>query len=378
MKPPLFPLLTLLLTLTIPFTNAQPPTNCAASRKLLPPHHFILTEQPDNPNLTTLSTIFTSLNRRVPISILFTTTNRALSNPTTTSSYTRWTFQSGDNTTPKWIPQGISSTADALDKGTYEGHDGWVISWHRDDDKSVRVSFVNRKDNTYRHALLVYPHMEDDFTEVPIHAGGVVWYGDTLWVVDTRRGVRVFDLGNVWEVDVGGGIGKVGEGRYEAREYRFVVPQVRWYKWTGAFPFRFSYISLDRTATPDTLMVGEYQPNTTVPIRMVQYPLDYTTRRLRMDGRVATATWAYCVGIERMQGAVQADGKVYISRSNGASRGDMFGWVPGKIAHNNEGFFPRSPEDLSYDKRGKKLYGLTEHEGQRYIISTDTSKVKSD
>lgn len=99
----------------------------------------------------------------------------------------------------------------------------------------------------------------------------------------------------------------------------------RWYKWTGSFPFRFSYVSLGRTATPDTLMVGEYQPNTTVPIRMVQYPPDYTTRRLKTDGGKATATWAYCVGIERMQGAVQADGKIYISRSNGANRGDMFG-----------------------------------------------------
>jgi hypothetical protein len=217
---------TLLFLLLSPST-AQPPTDCTTTRKSLPPNLFTLTEQPDNPHLTTLSALFTTLNRRVPVSSLFTTTNRALSAPTTTSSYTRWTFQSGDNTTPNWIPQGISSTADALDKGTYEGHDGWVVSWHRDDDKSVRVSFVNRADNTYRHALLVYPHEEDNFREVPVHAGGIVWYGDTLWVVDTRNGVRVFDLGNVWEVDVGGGIGKVGGGRYEAREYRFVVPQVR-------------------------------------------------------------------------------------------------------------------------------------------------------
>jgi len=148
--------------------------------------------------------------------------------------------------------------------------------------------------------------------------------------------------------------------------------------WTSSFPFRFSYISLDRTVTPDTLMVGEYQPNTMVPIRMVQYALDYRTRRLKMDGRIATAAWAYCVGIVRIQGAVQADGKIYISRSNGATPGDVFGWVPGKTARNNEGFFPRSPEDLSYDKRGNKVYGLTEHEGQRYITSSDASKVRFD
>jgi len=39
-------------------------------------------------------------------------------------------------------------------------------------------------------------------------------------------------------------------------------------------------------------------------------------------------------------------------------------------------FFPRSPEDLSYDNKGNRLYGLTEHEGERYIILSDVLKVK--
>ena len=93
----------------------------------------------------------------------------------------------------------------------------------------MRVSFVNQGDNTYRHALLVYSFAAEDFREVPVHAGGVMWYGDTLWVVDTNNGIRVFDLGNVWEVDIGEEIGKVEgkKGRYEAREYRYVIPQVR-------------------------------------------------------------------------------------------------------------------------------------------------------
>lgn len=123
-------------------------------------------------------------------------------------------------------------------------------------------------------------------------------------------------------------------------------------------------------------MVGEYQTSTDKPIRMVQYELDYKTRKLRADGNTAKGSWAYCVDIERIQGAVQADGKIYISRSNGKSAGDIWGWVPGKGAHQNKGFVSRSPEDLSYDKRGKKLYGLTEVAGGRYVLTMDTSKIK--
>jgi len=111
---------------------------------------------------------------------------------------------------------------------------------------------------------------------------------------------------------------------------------------------------------------------------MVQWDLDYKTRKLKTDGVTAKATWAYCVDIERVQGAVQANGKIYISRSNNANPGDMFGWVPGSSAHENSGFFPRSPEDLSYNKKGNDLYGITEAAGSRYILTMDASSVKFD
>ena len=143
-----------------------------------------------------------------------------------------------------------SSTADALDVGTYEGKDGFLVSWYMNDPNSARISFVDRETNSYRHALLVYPHDEDDFRRVPIHAGGIVWYGNTLWVVDTSNGIRVFDMDNIWQVDSGDGVGKKSDGGYSAQGYKYVIPQVMWYEWMPDFPFRFSYISLDRTTTP--------------------------------------------------------------------------------------------------------------------------------
>ncbi|KAL2018187.1 hypothetical protein VTK56DRAFT_1160 [Thermocarpiscus australiensis] len=352
---------------------AQDPNNCNTSEKARNGADFILVEQPDNPYVASLSKIL----KNVTVAQVFDDGNHQMTTDSSGRKLWQQTSDFNDMDTTKWVPQGISSTADALDVGTYEGKDGWIVSWHRDDDKSVRVTFVDRSNDKYRHVLLVYPDAADNFKEVPVHAGGIMWYGNTLWVVDTTHGIRVFDMNYIWQVGSGDGVGKTSSGGYSAAGYKYVLPQIRWYKWSSSFPFRFSYMSLDRTTTPDSLLVGEYQPDTTVPVRMAKFDLDYTTRRLKMDGTTAKATWAYCVGIEQMQGAVAADGKVYISRSMGSSRGDAFGWIPGKIAYENTGFFPPSPEDLSYDKRnGGRIYGLTEKLGARYIIDSPASAIK--
>lgn len=122
----------------------------------------------------------------------------------------------------------------------------------------MRVTFIDRETKKYRHVLLVYPHAEDDFREVPIHAGGVMWYGEFLFIVDTSQGIRVFDLDNIWRVDSGDKIGKSDDDTYSAQGYKYVLPQIMWYEFTPDFKFQHSYISLDRTTTPDSILVGEY------------------------------------------------------------------------------------------------------------------------
>ncbi|KAL2127290.1 hypothetical protein VTI74DRAFT_10958 [Chaetomium olivicolor] len=356
-----------------PIVLGLDPNNCDTQEKKRDGEDFVLVGQADNANVASLSQIL----KRVTVADVFNDGNHKMTTDSQGRKHWEQLSDFNDMDTEKWVPQGISSTADALDVGTYEGKDGWIVSWHRDDDKSVRVTFVDRANDKYRHALLVYPHTTDNFREVPVHAGGIMWYGNTLWVVDTSNGIRVFDLTNIWQVESGDGVGKKTGGGYSAAGYKYVIPQIRWYKWSSPFPFRFSYMSLDRTTSPDSLLVGEYQPNTTVPVRMARFELDYTTRRLKMEGKTSKATWAYCVGIERMQGAVSANGKIYISRSNGKSNGDMFGWIPGNAAYRNSGFFPPSPEDLSYDKRsGGRIYGLTEVAGGRYIIDSSIDAVR--
>ncbi|AEO57219.1 hypothetical protein MYCTH_2303108 [Thermothelomyces thermophilus ATCC 42464] len=359
--------------LLVPGSLAADPSKCNTSDKARDGADFVFVEQADNPNVASLAKKL----KRVNVSDVFEDANHKMTTDSSGRKLWQRTSDFNDFETEKWIPQGISSTADAVEGGTYEGKDGWIVSWHRNDDKSARVTFVDRANDKYRHALLVYPHAEDNFREVPIHAGGIMWYGDKLWVVDTTNGIRVFDLANIWQVDTGDAVGKSGS-KYTAAGYKYVIPQIRWYKWSSDFSFRFSFLALDRTEKEHTVVVGEYQTSDSLPIRLVKWALDESTGRLKTgaDGKTAKATWAYCVGILQMQGAVSANGKFYISTSNGNSKGDLFGWVPGSYAYNNVGFYPPHPEDLSFDKRKNRLYGLTEGKGQRYIIDSDAKKVK--
>lgn len=127
----------------------------------------------------------------------------------------------------------------------------------------------------YRHVLLVLGYEDSsgkaNFRTQELHAGGIMWYGNLLYVVDTRAGIRIFDLNKIYQVDTSGdGIGRVGT-KYQAYGYklvtieirytfkltrrRYVMPQVRSYTPystpASEVPLRFSWISLDRTTTPD-------------------------------------------------------------------------------------------------------------------------------
>jgi hypothetical protein len=135
-----------------------------------------------------------------------------------------------DQDTTKWYPQGITTSADAYESGLYENEKVQLITWHSDkyDDgkRGARVSFVS-PDGTggrkrYRHVLLVRPKGDADFESIKgLHAGGVAWYGNLVYVVDTTGGLRVFDLDHIYKVD--GGIkddaGKVGS-KYGAYGYK--------------------------------------------------------------------------------------------------------------------------------------------------------------
>ncbi|KAL2818680.1 hypothetical protein BJX63DRAFT_59771 [Aspergillus granulosus] len=343
------------------------------------PSVYKLTISADSTALKTLSEIFAAAGRNVSVSDVLDSSNRDLTNSKPSigngNPVVHLAWNSGDVNTAKWLPQGITSSADADASGKWEDRESWIVSWHQDDDSNARVSFVDRASGKYRHVYLVRPDGES-FVSVGIHAGGIAWYQNWLYVVDTSVGVRVFDLGNLWEVDIGEGLGKQADGSYVAENYRYVLPQIHYYRFssTNGSKFRHSYISLDRSSNPPTVLVGEYQTeDSTVDIRFVKYPLDPETGRLAInDDGVVTATEAYCTNFLRVQGAFSRDGQIVVSRSNGGSKGgDMFVWTPGKVAESHAGWFPPGNEDLSFNPVRNEWYTVTEHEGMRWIVGYD-------
>lgn len=217
---------------------ADPLRDCTGSNPKLNPANFPLIETADNAHISALRALLPV----VSIPQVLDSGNHAVTKVTSSSSpkppgkWTaayKWSATSDFNDfgTSKWVPQGISGTWDAYDVGTVEGRKAWVVSWHNADDTSVRVTFVDRDSLKYRHVLLVEPKSKNGqvtFDPVPIHAGGIMWYGDTLWVVDTWKGIRVFDLKNIWKVQSGDGVGRTSSGGFSAANYAYVIPQIRY------------------------------------------------------------------------------------------------------------------------------------------------------
>lgn len=205
-----------------PGSFAADPNDCSSTSKARTGSDFVLVEQADNKNVASLAKIL----KNVTVATVFNDANHQMTTPSTGRLAWQATSDFNDMATTKWVPQGLTTTADADASGKYEGKDGFIVSWHRNDDKSVRITFVDRANKKYRHALLVYPHAADNFREVPVHAGGIAWYGDKLYVVDTSNGIRVFDLANIWQVSTGDAVGKSGS-TYTAAGYKYVIPQIR-------------------------------------------------------------------------------------------------------------------------------------------------------
>lgn len=222
--------LTALFSLCLPVAIAADPRYCQG-KTTLNGKDFTLKESADNAHLPVLAKYFESKGKNVSVTAVLESANRLLSKGSPSvgngSPTEAWAWNSGDDKTKDWVPQGITGSADALGKGTWNGHDAWIVSWYRSNN-SVRLSFVDRKTHKYRHVMLVYPTADDDFKSIAIHAGGIMWYGNVLYVVDTNNGIRAFDLDNIWEVDIADGVGKTKDGKgHSADGYRYVLPQVR-------------------------------------------------------------------------------------------------------------------------------------------------------
>ena len=179
-----------------------------------------------------------------------------------------------DCETHDWYPQGI------------DGRDGvLLVSWYSKRDGSARLSVVDVEAGRYGHVALVTP----DGKPVKTHAGGLAWREDLLYVADTSRGLRLFDL---------------------TRFVGATLPQAGWYR--PAKGLRFSYASVDHDAVG--LLVGEYTDK--VPgARLVRWP--FAPGGL-LAQEPAEAAWV--TAHANLQGAVAVGGRMLMAASRGPVR----------------------------------------------------------
>ena len=382
-------------------------------------------------------------------------------------------WQGDDATSVEWIPQAITGVSDAQEDedwgtsnaepiavGAYDDDNPGRsnLSTQRDNcvqdtasdacnEKGVRITFFNQANQKYRHVLLVWPYMnsknhisfdalharegkcasaaEADTNpsckaQNGIHAGGMVWYGNYLYVADTANGMRVFDLRKIMDLnpdnnaDVNdptpdGLVSDVVDKKRIGRQsnvwygfgYRYVMPQVATLKFTAAKTTsptkdaqcydtarpKASYVSLDRTGT-DHLILGEYcnlNKGGTSGGRVGTYPMSALTAAVEgAAGTIAAADEAWDLpptGIfndeplwHKIQGATRYEGKWYFHRSNGYDNGRLLQGTVQTGVDGTEQLFgnPKvlqsafGPEDL-YVAHGRgdgfapQLWSLSEH-----------------
>lgn len=321
--------------------------------------------------------------------------------PSVTNRTAYYCWNDGDQDTPDWYPQGITTSSDALGEGLYDGRRINLVSWydHAEDgiDKGVRISVSNLSASAsappYRHILLVEPSgttSAPSYKAVNVHAGGIMWYGNLLYVADTSGGFRVFDLDHLWQVSTGSSsaVGRQSDGSYHAFDYKYVLPQTA--KFTdstagGYAQLQHSSVALDRTSSPDSVIVSEYRSAADVDagaqVRTIRVPIDYTNRYLKpaSDG-IIKATEAYRTDLESVQGSTAINGEFFFSQSDGSdhsnpdSDGDLhtFAAPSGSIVRHGNALTVGA-EDLSYDPTRDYLWSLGEYPGYRWVYAADAS-----
>ncbi|MFF3740751.1 hypothetical protein [Streptomyces sp. NPDC002566] len=322
-------------------------------------------------------------------------------------------WESGDNGVDYWVPQGITTSADAYGNGLYPANGNnkaLIVSWYFQTntdtdpepeyplDKGIRLSFVdysNAAAPTYRHVLLVEPVRSGSgaysFNPVQRHAGGILWYGDLLYVVDTYKGLRVFDLRNFFKVDTAEAdvCGLHTDGKYYGYGYQYVLPQSHAYDNAGTY-LRYSAIGLDRASSPDSFVISEYSEagivdydekgyigtgkgSVTAP-KVVRWNLDYTTRQPSS----LTASEAVSISQKSIQGVVSRNSKHYLSVSDGRTRkGALRTFTSGANTATTVCDLAIGCEDLSFHSSSASgwafpesvIWNLSEYDGTRYVYA---------
>ena len=290
----------------------------------------------------------------------------------------RW--NSGDETTAAWRPQGITGF-------THNGVRYLLISWYaRNDDayKGTRVSLLDISPSSanylkYRHIILVkniIPTGVTDYTQLglygpcAVHAGGMAYFNGKIYIASTDLGMRIFDINKIIEVNTSSSTkcGQDTDGTMYAFGYRYILPQIGFYEIAGgADPFS----SLQLNEEGDEIWTCQYYAGSssssivpkiygfpvnssgTVQNSGIEYQVpknslysDYHAHGMQGIFRKGNRTWLSCTGMPSESYGSTARLARY---TDGATNTTRYRW-------------PYGAEGLFYESTYDYLWCLTEFE----------------
>ncbi|URN06400.1 hypothetical protein LUW74_25805 [Actinomadura madurae] len=296
-------------------------------------------------------------------------------------------FDRADTATRAWIPQGVTSVSDAVAGERWAGGDRpLVVSWH--ENGKVRITFVDPARRRYRHVLLVEPVMKGrhvTYRDIKVHAGGIAWYGDRLYVADTWRGLREFDMRQIYDLARSkagstGHAGRVGlhRGKYYAHGYRFVMPQ------TGDRRFVRGARPRVQGVGAAAHVVGGRRPDPVAARphrgRVLPPGPGAGTRRHLADGgaggeRDRPRHLGATLPGDRIQGGVRTRGHWWFTQGRGTKRGRLLTTRPGRNGWGRVKYrtISHGPEDLSCFRGRHRIWTIAERPNKRALWSFHAS-----
>jgi hypothetical protein len=370
-----------LLTATTSASAAAAPTTLPAGQFTLAANYH----QFDALNTALVSTLGTAAVHTVMNNANHDRTG--ITDPLGISYETGFSFDSGDDGDCTNFPQGITTSRDAVgtaNSGNYDGHQLILVSWYTKDgcdgaSSRSRITLVDwdaTYPNKYRKVLLVEPTgttAAPNFKDITIHAGGVSWFGDYLYVADTGRGMRVFDLRKILKTDTGGTAGQIGRQNattYYAHNYAYALPQIGTVSaaTTSGTNLAWSSISLDRVSR--SIVMTEYTcasgctdyPNRAP--RAVRFPFAAGATTFAAS---TTATQALQLPWYKLNGVASHNGRWWFN-SSGAKQ--LYYWTPSAGPHTYA--WVSGGESISYWEDAAEadlLWSLQEPIGHRNVFA---------
>ncbi|WP_435746976.1 hypothetical protein [Microbacterium sp. PMB16] len=256
--------------------------------------------------------------------------------------------------TQRWYPQGI-------DLGEWNGRRTLAVSWFRQDRAgkhlASRVAFVDLERSRHLDVLLVVDEGDGELVPAKIHAGGLAWFDDRLFVAATGRGIWEFDLSDIRRIR--GPLARRLAGA-QGRGWRATaLVAVR----TRVHPvdLRCSYLGrvFDDAGEPlRRVMIGEYRTDESGRIGEFAIPDGPDSRFTEHD--------RFSPGIRSMQGAVRWGDRYFVSQSDRLRPGIL--WRGRREALERDPIsLPIGCEDLALDLDAELLWSLGEHPWRRVV-----------